>query len=281
MSKRYYWLRLKDDFFSSKRIKKLRKLAGGDTYTIIYLKLQLLAMKTDGIIKYTGLEEDFADELALDIDEEADNVRVTLSYLLSTGLAETSDNVSYFFPYAVENTGSEVASTKRSRECRARKKATLIEAENAPPVAEKAESANDRHLIYIDDHANQKRYGGNYYLVYQRDQCKCAICGGDDFLCVHHIDGYDEGKPQNNDLNRLVLLCRKCHSNIHAGRPIPRDVLDRVGYCNAGATLMQRECNGEKEIEKEIEQQKERKGKQGKESDGDPVLDLLRTRLGL
>lgn len=121
MSKRYYWLRLKDDFFSSKRIKKLRRLAGGDTYTIIYLKLQLLAMKTDGIIKYTGLEEDFADELALDIDEEADNVRVTLSYLLSTGLAETSDNVSFYFPYAVENTGSEGASAQRMRVHRARK----------------------------------------------------------------------------------------------------------------------------------------------------------------
>jgi hypothetical protein len=36
--KRYYWLKLQDGFFDSKRIKKLRKLAGGDTYTIIYLK---------------------------------------------------------------------------------------------------------------------------------------------------------------------------------------------------------------------------------------------------
>ena len=122
MSKRYYWLKLKDDFFSSKRIKKLRKLAGGDTYTIVYLKIQLLAMKTDGIIKVTGLEEDFVDELALDIDEDPDNVRLTLSYLLNVGLAETSDNVSYFFPYAVENVGSEAGSTIRSRECRARKK---------------------------------------------------------------------------------------------------------------------------------------------------------------
>lgn len=120
MSKRYYWLKLKDDFFSSKRIKKLRKLAGGDTYTIIYLKIQLLAMKTDGIIRFTGLEEDFIDELALDIDEESDNVRLTLSYLLNTGLAETSDNISFFFPYSVENVGSETASAKRVRDYRKR-----------------------------------------------------------------------------------------------------------------------------------------------------------------
>ena len=42
--KRYFWLKLFEDFFSSKRIKKLRSLAGGDTYTIIYLKMQLKAL---------------------------------------------------------------------------------------------------------------------------------------------------------------------------------------------------------------------------------------------
>ena len=61
-AKRYYWLRLYDDFFGSKRIKKLRKMAGGDTYTIIYLKMQLVAMKTDGVLSWTGLEDSFAEE---------------------------------------------------------------------------------------------------------------------------------------------------------------------------------------------------------------------------
>lgn len=118
--KRYYWLRLKDDFFNSKRIKKLRAIAGGDTYVIIYLKMQLLAMKTDGILRWTGLEEKFADELALDLDESPDDVEVTLMYLLKTGLAETNDHISYFLPYAIENTGSEGASAQRVREFRER-----------------------------------------------------------------------------------------------------------------------------------------------------------------
>ena len=39
-NKKFFWLKLKEDFFRDKRIKKLRKIAGGDTYTIIYLKLQ-------------------------------------------------------------------------------------------------------------------------------------------------------------------------------------------------------------------------------------------------
>lgn len=119
--KRYYWLKLQDDFFKSKRIKKLRKIAGGDTYTIIYLKMQLLAMKNNGVLEFTGLENTFAEELALDLDEEPENVAVTVNYLLSCGLLETDNETQYFVPYAVENTGCEGAAAKRMREMRARK----------------------------------------------------------------------------------------------------------------------------------------------------------------
>lgn len=121
MEKRYYWLRLHDDFFSSARIKKLRRMAGGDTYLIIYLKMQLKAMKNDGIIRWTGLEENIADELALDLDEKVEDVQMCLAYLLSCGLAETDDSISYFFPFAVANVGSEGSSAQRVREFRERK----------------------------------------------------------------------------------------------------------------------------------------------------------------
>ena len=120
--KRYYWLRLKEDFFQSKRIKKLRSMAGGDTYTIIYLKMQLLSLRTNGELTWTGLEDNFADELALDLDEKPENVEVTLMYLLKTGLIETNDNVSFVLPWVLENTGSETASTQRVREFRERQK---------------------------------------------------------------------------------------------------------------------------------------------------------------
>ena len=116
--KRYFWLRLHDDFFDSLRIKKLRRMAGGDTYTIIYLKMQLKAIKTEGVLRFTGLEEDFASELALDLDESVDDVRVTLAFLQNCGLIECSDSVNFFLPYAVANTGSETSAAKRMREMR-------------------------------------------------------------------------------------------------------------------------------------------------------------------
>ena len=122
--KRYYWIKLKEDFFSSKRIKKLRNMAGGDTYLIIYLKLQLKAMKHDGIIKFDHLEQNIVDELALDLDEKQDNIAATLIYLKHCGLAESSDDEQFYFPYAVENVGSETSAAERMRNMRERNKVT-------------------------------------------------------------------------------------------------------------------------------------------------------------
>lgn len=109
-------------------------MAGGDTYVIIYLKMQLRAIRTDGVLSWKGYEQDFVDELALDLDEQPDDIRVTLAYLISCGLAETEDNVNFFLPYAVENTGSETSSAQRMRE--ARKKAKEIPENNVRTLCE-------------------------------------------------------------------------------------------------------------------------------------------------
>ncbi len=123
MEKRYYWLKLADDFFTSKRIKMLRSLAGGDTFTIIYLKMQLKALKTEGYLYYDGIMDNFAKELALDIDETEENAKITIQYLLSVGLLESSeDGTEYVLPYTQKLIGSETSSTQRSRKCRLKQK---------------------------------------------------------------------------------------------------------------------------------------------------------------
>ena len=123
MAKRYYWLQMKQDFLSDKRIKKLRKIAGGDTYTVIYLKLMLSTLETEGIIEFEGIEKSLADEVALVLDEDADNVQVTLNFLINCGLLVDIGNNQYFLPSVAENLGSEGASAKRVREYRERQKA--------------------------------------------------------------------------------------------------------------------------------------------------------------
>lgn len=69
--KKYYWLKMTDQFFEDKAIKKLRKIAGGDTYTIIYLKMLLTAIKQGNKMYFEGIEDDFMEELALELDEDS------------------------------------------------------------------------------------------------------------------------------------------------------------------------------------------------------------------
>ena len=127
LAKKYYWLKLKDDWFNSKVIKKLRRIAGGDTYTIIYLKTLLLSLKNEGKLYYEGVEESFAEELALELDEDSENVNVTLSFLQSYGLLEIVDTDEYMLTEVPASIGSESESAARMRKCRANKNKKLLE----------------------------------------------------------------------------------------------------------------------------------------------------------
>ncbi len=124
MAKRYYWLKLKADWFSDKRIKKLRSIAGGDTHTIIYLKMMLLSLKDEGKLYFEGVEDNFASEIALALDEDTENVKLTLGFLQRHGLIELCNDCEYQLTEVPTIIGSETASAMRVREHRERKKQT-------------------------------------------------------------------------------------------------------------------------------------------------------------
>ena len=127
--KRYFWLKLHKDFFQRKEIKRLRKIAGGDTYTIIYLKMLLRSIMSDGKLYFDGLEDDFASELALDLDEKEENVQITIQYLLKSGLLEMCSDDEYYLPDTKDSTGCETAVASRVRKHRERKKALQCNAD--------------------------------------------------------------------------------------------------------------------------------------------------------
>ena len=123
--KKYFWLKLKEDFFTSKEIKKLRKVSGGDTFVIIYLKMQLLSIKQEGYLKFDGIEDSFAEEIALTLDENEENVKMTLAFLFNYNLIEKISEEEYYMTRVSETIGKESESADRVR--KHREKAKLIE----------------------------------------------------------------------------------------------------------------------------------------------------------
>lgn len=150
---KYYWIKLQKDFFNSLRIKKLRKLAGGDTYTIIYLKMQLLSLQDKGCLYYKGIGNSFVEEIALDIDESADNVQVTINYLMSCGLLQQHNKDTYSLPYVLEAIGCDSDEAVKMRQYRVDKKAqNMLEASKTEKLAK---------VVEIVDYLNAKA-GTNY-----------------------------------------------------------------------------------------------------------------------
>ena len=119
MAKKYFWLKLKRDFFSSLAMKKLRRIAGGDTYTIIYLKLQLLSLKDEGYIFYEGVESTLYEEMALALDEDAENVKATLLFLEGMGLIERKSDHEFLLTEVPFLIGSETDKAEFMRRKRA------------------------------------------------------------------------------------------------------------------------------------------------------------------
>lgn len=118
VNKRYYWIQLAQDFFKSKEMKLLRKIAGGDTHTIIYLKMMLISLEDNGIIYFDGVADNLAEEIALLIDEDVENIKITLVFLQSKRLLTKVSDREYFLEQVPEMVGSETASTRRSRKHR-------------------------------------------------------------------------------------------------------------------------------------------------------------------
>lgn len=78
-------------------------------------------------------------------------------------------------------------------------------------------SVEDKHGIGIN---TITRYGVELAVeIYDKYDRKCYVCGSEENLSIHHIDGKgrnyeNRGLKPNNSLNNLQLLCVSCHSSI-------------------------------------------------------------------
>lgn len=92
-TKIYFWIKLDENFFKNLAIKNLRKtVTGGDTLVIIYQQMLLSSLPNNGVIYYEGTLQDIAQEIALNLDEKLDDVRLAIDYFQKAGLLQIGDD---------------------------------------------------------------------------------------------------------------------------------------------------------------------------------------------
>jgi uncharacterized phage protein (TIGR02220 family)/predicted phage replisome organizer len=124
-SKRYFWLKLKEDFFDDDAISWLEEQANGKEYALFYLKLCLKSLKHDGfLIRTVGnvLIPYDAKKLGEITRTNEDTVLVALKLLTEIGLVEVQENGTLFLTQLQSLIGSETNAAKRMRKARAKAK---------------------------------------------------------------------------------------------------------------------------------------------------------------
>lgn len=116
--KRYYWLKLYDTFFENKTSKFLRKLPDGEKILLVYLKLQLKLLKSEGVFCFENLCENIAEEIALMIDEDVNIVKFLLTALEKANAIEYLNEDTFMLTEMQDLIGSEGSSAARVRKHR-------------------------------------------------------------------------------------------------------------------------------------------------------------------
>lgn len=128
--KKYYWLKLKEDFFDDDTIEWIEDQPNGSTYALFYLKLCLKSLKTNGVlIRNVGdmLIPYDAKKLAEITRTDTDTVKVAMDLFQKIGLIQILENGEIFISQLENMVGSETSKAQLMRNKRARDKQKALE----------------------------------------------------------------------------------------------------------------------------------------------------------
>ena len=110
-NERYYWLKLKKDFFKRHDVKIIEGMENGKDYVLFYLKLLCESLDHNGNLRFSDTIPYNESMLASITGTNIDVVRSAMKVLVGLNLIEIFDDQTIFMREVEKMTGSETAST--------------------------------------------------------------------------------------------------------------------------------------------------------------------------
>lgn len=152
--KRYYWLKLKENFFEEDTIEWLEEQPNGKEYCLFYLKLCLKSLKTGGILARNvgNLMIPYDPEsLAKLTNSKTDTVKVAMDLFNKIGLIQIMESGEIYLSQLDEMVGSETEYARQKRLQRTRE-------DNVQKLSEKCRLEKELELEKeLDIKSNSKR----------------------------------------------------------------------------------------------------------------------------
>lgn len=147
MSSKYYWLKLKRDFFKRHDIRIVEGMSNGKEYILFYLKLLCESVDHDGNLRFSDQIPYNEDMLAIITDTNVDVVRGAVKVFTELKMMEILDDGTIFMAEVEGMIGAETEWARKKREYRA----TLFR--NEPPLIE---GQTEDNVLTMSDKSKSK-----------------------------------------------------------------------------------------------------------------------------
>jgi predicted phage replisome organizer len=121
-NKKFFWLKLKNDFFDREEIKIIENQQNGKDYIIFYLKLLLKSVESKGELFFRNTIPYSPDMLATITDTSIDTVKVAVNLFIELKLMERWDDGTLFMIETQNMVGSETKWAELKRNQRTKNK---------------------------------------------------------------------------------------------------------------------------------------------------------------
>lgn len=147
-SKRYYWLKLKKDFFHRNDIQVVENMPNGKDYILFYLKLLCESIDNNGNLRFSEEIPYNESMLATITNTNVDVVRSAVKIFTDLHMMEKLDDGTYFMNEVQKMLGTETEWAQKKRDYRAAQKGQCPQA--VLPMSDKSKRIDIEKDIDID-----------------------------------------------------------------------------------------------------------------------------------
>ncbi|MBU5227821.1 phage replisome organizer N-terminal domain-containing protein [Clostridium senegalense] len=151
MAKRYYWLKLHENFFERDEIKIIEMQPNGEKYINFYLKLLLKSVSTEGRLMFRNVIPYTPEMLSRITNTDVDTARVAIDMFVKLGLMDKLDDGALFMNEIKNMIGSETEWAEKKRKQRKSLSDKDKQEDNVPKLSKGSETVEDNVRQEIRD----------------------------------------------------------------------------------------------------------------------------------
>jgi len=236
-NKKYYYLKLKDNFFDSEEIIILQNMQDGYLYSDILFKMYLRSLKNEGLLMFNNFIPYDANILSQIVRHSVGVVEKAIKLFQQLSLIEVMDNGAIYMLNIQNYIGNSSSEADRQREYQNRIKAHQIipckkpnkETNRKPTPEKEIELEIDKELNKETEKEERKRFTPpsreDIETFTNENQCHIDI---DTFLDYYNSNGWKIGKNKMSDWKATVRNWHRRDKDSVKGKPAKSSIQDNL-----------------------------------------------------